>query len=116
MALPEGLLLVESGSDDVAELAEAIEASLDPPYRAEAVRRSATGWAVAARRIRTIELAGQDGEELALTLGPEGRRLVVDGEPRLGSLPSLEQLVPGGGHVRARRLDGQVWEIEAARL
>jgi hypothetical protein len=100
----------------VTPLAEAVEASLDPPYRAEAVRRGATAWAVAARRLRTLELAGQDGDELELTLGPEGRRLVVDGVPRLGSLPALEQLVAGAGHVRARRLDGAVWEIEAARL
>jgi hypothetical protein len=114
--MPDGSLLVESGPDEVTPFAEAVEASLEPPYRAEAVRRGATAWAVAARRLRTLELAGQDGDELELTLGPDGRRLVVDGVPRLGSLPALEQLVAGAGHVRARRLDGAVWEIEAARL
>jgi hypothetical protein len=116
VALPDGSLLVESGPDGVQPLAEAVEGSLDPPYRAEAVRRGPGAWAVAARRIRTIELPGQDGDELELTIGPDGRRLVVDGEPRLGSLPALEQLVAGEGHVRARRLEGTLWEIEAARL
>jgi hypothetical protein len=116
VALPDGVLLVESGSDAVAPLAEAVERSVEPPYRAEAVRRSAAAWAVAARRIRVLELAGQDGDELELTFGPEGRSVVVDGRPRFGSLPALEPLVEGGGHVRARRLDGPLWEIEATRL
>jgi hypothetical protein len=116
VALPDGTLLVESGPDDVAVLAEAVERSLPPPYRAEAVRRTAEAWAVAARRIRVVDLPDQDGEEVDLTTGPDGRRLLVDGETRFGASPALEQLVDGDGHVRAARLDGTLWEVAVSRL
>jgi hypothetical protein len=116
VALPDGTLLVESGPDDLAPLAEAVERSLAPPYRAEAVRRSTETWAVAARTIRVVDLPDQDGEELDLTIGPDGRKLLVDGQPRFGSVPALEALVAGGGHVRGSRLDGTLWEVQATRL
>lgn len=116
VALPDGTLLVESGPDDVSALAEAIERSLTPPYRAEAVRRTASAWAVAARRIKVVDLPDQDGEEVELTTGPDGRRVLVDGEPQFGSAPALERLVEGGGHVLATRLDGDLWDVQATRL
>jgi hypothetical protein len=80
------------------------------------VRRTAEAWAVAARRIRVVDLPDQDGEEVDLTTGPDGRRLLVDGETRFGASPALEQLVDGDGHVRAARLDGTLWEVAVSRL
>ena len=57
-----------------------------------------------------------DGDEVEVTVGPDGRRVVVDGQPVFGSVPALEALVAGGGLVRARRLDGSLWEVEATHL
>src|SRR3954470_2112443 len=118
VALPDGTLVVERGPDDLAPLAEALERTIDPPYRAEAVRRGSGSWAVAANRIRVLTLADTDvdGDEVEVTVGPDGRRVVVDGQPVFGSVPALEALVAGGGLVRARRLDGQLWEVEATHL
>ena len=111
VALPDGTLLVEEGPDDSLEpLAAAVEQTLKPPYRARAARQSDTLWAVQARRIRVVELPNAPaGETLELT--PEG--LLVDGERTFGSVPELEGM---GDVVRAERLDGDLWEVQAAAL
>lgn len=117
VALPGGELVIEDGPDDVAPLADAVERSLQPPYRAEAVRRGDGSWAVAARRIRVAELPGAEGETIRLERSEEeGRRLEVDGAPAFGTVPALEALLDGDGVVTARRLDGPLWEVDVHRL
>jgi hypothetical protein len=93
-ALPDGTLLVE---DDVRvpvgaldPLADAVEASLPPPYRAHAVRQGERVWAVAAKRIDVRAFAEEDGDEV---------ELVEDGHVVLG-----------------RRLDGDLFEVEVTAL
>ena len=113
VTLPGGDLVIEDGPDAVTSLATALERELDPPYRAEAVRRDETLWAVAGRRIEVVELPGLAGEELELTANGGEHTLLVDGERSFGSLPALER----PGHVvRARRIDGELWEVDAAPL
>ena len=105
-------IVVEDGPDDVEPLADGL--SLDPPFRAEAVRRSEGVWAVAGRRIEVVRLPEVDGAELELSSHGGERTLVVDGERRFGSIPGLER--QGNYAIRARRLDGELWEIEASLL
>ena len=105
-------IVIEDGPDDVESLADAL--SLDAPFRAEAVRRSEDVWAVAARSIEVVELPGVDGTELELTRRAGERTFVVDGERRFGSIPVLER--DGDHTIRARRLDGDLWETEASLL
>ncbi len=105
-------IVIEQGPDDVELLADGL--SLEPPYRAEAVRQAEGVWAVAARRIEVVELPGVDGTELELTQRGEERTLAVDGQRRFGSIPALER--PGDYVVRARRLDGDWWEVEGTVL
>jgi hypothetical protein len=113
VALPNRDLVVEAGSEHVEPLAAAIERELAPPYRAEAVRRDDGLWAVAGRRIDVVELPGVDGQELELTARGGERTLLVDGERAFGGIPALER----PDHVvRARRIDGQLWEVDAAAL
>jgi hypothetical protein len=113
VALAGGDLVVEEGPDDLEPLTVALEQELSPPYRAEAVRRERTVWAVAGRRIEVVELPDVAGEELELTMNDGEHTLMIDGERRFGSIPALER----PGHVvRARRVDGDVWEIETAPL
>jgi len=121
VALPDGTLVVdeEQPDDSLAPLADAIEERLSPPYRAEAVRRDDARWAVGASRIRVAELPGLDGEEAELVATQDGRVLTVDGRPRFGSVAALERLGEAVGRefaVRARRLDGDLWEVEASPL
>ena len=105
-------IVIEDGPDDVEALAEGL--SLNPPYRAEAVRRSEDVWAVAGRRIDVIHLPDVDGAELELSRHGDERIVVVDGERRFGSIPVLER--EGSYAIRARRLRGDLWEIEASLL
>jgi hypothetical protein len=105
-------IVIEEGPDDVEPLAEAL--SLDPPYRAEAVRRSEGVWAVAGRRIEVVRIPDVEGTELELSRHGDERIVVVDGERRFGSIPVLER--EGNYAIRAKRLDGDLWEIEASLL
>ena len=56
VALEDGSLLVEEGEGDLTPLADAIEQEIARPYRATAVRRGETTWAIAAHRLRVVEL------------------------------------------------------------
>ena len=113
VALSRDDLLVEEGPDDVEVLATAIEARLAPPYRAEAVRRGGGLWALAARSIEIVQLRGVDGDEIELTLHDGERSLVVDGSPVFGTIPALERPEHA---VRARRLQGETWEVAVDAL
>ena len=113
VALPGGDLVVEDGPPSVEPLATALEQEIQPPYRAEAVRRDDGLWAVAGRRIEVVELPGVSGEELELTTHGGERTLLIDGERAFGSIPALERPEHA---VRAQRLDGEVWEVEATPL
>ena len=113
VALGDGSLVIEEGSDDLEELAAALDAAVSPPYRAEAVRRDGGLWAVAASSIEVVELSGVGGSEIELVSHGHERTLVIDGERSFGTVTALER----HGHVvRARRIDGELWEVEAHPL
>ena len=114
--LPDGTILVmeEVGDAALAPLAEAVEATLRPPYRAEAVRRTDARWAVAAKAIRVLELPGQTGDALDLTVREGEHELRIDGKRTFGSVPKLELLAGSRFSdyaLQAERLDGELWEI-----
>jgi hypothetical protein len=113
VALPGGTLVVEDGSKPLETLALAIDAELARPYRAEAVRRERGLWAVAANAIETVQLPGIAGDEIELFSHGADRVLTIDGERSFGTIARLER----PQHVvRARRIDGDVWEIEVDPL
>jgi hypothetical protein len=120
VTLPSGDLVVDEDEppDTVAPLADAIEQTIEPPYRAEAVRRQDDVWAVAARRVEVASFEA-DGELLELVATDAGRTLTVDGERAFGSVQELERVGRSQGEsyvVRARRLEDDLWEIEADPL
>ena len=121
VALEDGTLVVDEEEPDasLAPLADAVEATIPPPYRAEAVRRGDETWAVAANRIAIATLPDLRGDEAELTSTRDGKVLKVDGRTTLGSARGLERLGEAEGTeyvVRATRLDGQLWEVEATAL
>jgi hypothetical protein len=121
VALDDGTLVLDEDEPDGAlePLADAVEARLATPYRAEAVRRGSAEWAVAARSIQLVELKSQNGQEIELVGSREGHVLRIDGRTTLGGSPELERLGSARGTdyvVRARRVDGDVWEVETAAL
>jgi hypothetical protein len=120
IALRNGDLVVDEDEPEgtLAPLAEAIELTIEAPYRAEAVRQRRDVWTVAARRVRVAEFDAE-GDEIELVDAESGRTLTVDGAREFGSVPELELLGREEGEhfvVRARRLDGRLWEVEADPL
>ena len=114
---PDGTVLAETDDLDVEPLADALEASLAPPYRAQAVRREGTLWAVAARRIQVETVPEEiDGDRVVLTTRHGERTIEVDGSAAFGSIPTLERLAAADAVVVARRLDEALWEVEVAPL
>jgi hypothetical protein len=120
VALPNGDLVVdeEEPQDTVRPLAEAVEEAIEPPYRAEAVRREDDLWAVAARRVEVAEIQTA-GNELELVVTGGERTLTVDGRREFGSVAELERIGERLGSeyvIRARRLEERLWEVEASPL
>jgi hypothetical protein len=120
VTLPNGDLIVDEDEppDTLAPLADALEQTIEPPYRAEAVRQGEEIWTVAGR---TVQLASFEapGDAVELVETADGRALTVDGGREFGSIPELERIGRAVGEhyvVRAMRLDGALWEIEADPL
>jgi hypothetical protein len=110
---------VRGVDEELRPLAEALDGSLPPPFRAEAVARGGGRWAVAAARVRLVELPGVGGEALELVVRDGARTLRVDGRPIFGSVPAAEAVAAEqGGDVvlRARRVLEDVWEVETSSL
>jgi len=116
VGLDDGSLVIEEGEGDFTALAEAIEGEVAAPYRATAVRRGETQWAVAGHGLRVVELPEPGGEEIELVVKGDERTLVVDGNRSFGTLPELEQLTDGDAAIRASRLDGTLWEVRVDPL
>jgi hypothetical protein len=119
VALTDETLVVDEGGD-VEAIAQALDEVVQPPYRAEAVRRGETTWAVGVRRIEVVELEDDpEGETLTLTARDGERTLLVDGAPAFGSIPALERLGSARGEsyvVEGRRLVEGVWEVKVTAL
>ena len=121
VALPSARLVVDEDVPDepLALLADAVATALDPPYRAEAIRRGEETWAIGARRLVVVELAADvEGDELELSVHEGSRTLVVAGEPSGVDVPELEALAEGHESfvVRAVRLHRALWEAEVFPL
>ena len=119
--LPDGELIADEGDEDadLSPLADAVEARLQPPYRAVARRREGDEWHVAARQLDLLELRFDGGDAIELVLEAGERELRVDGEPWEGEIPGLERAAEALGHdhvVQADRLDGDLWELRASGL
>jgi hypothetical protein len=116
VTLDDGSLLIEEGEGDLSALADAIEQEMKAPYRAIAIRRGETQWAVAAHGLRVVTLPEPGGDEVELALHGDERTLVIDGERVFGTLPELEKLAQGDSVIRASRLDRDLWEIRVDPL
>ena len=116
VALEDGSLLIEEGDGDLTPLADAIEQEVGRPYRATAVRRGESRWAIAAHRLRVIELPEPGGEEVEFVVRGEETTFVVDGTRSFGTMPELEALAGGDAVIRASRLDGKLWEVRVDPL
>ena len=120
VALPDGDLLVveEDGDANLAPLAEAVERSIEPPYRARAVRTSGTLWSVAGNRIDVVRMKA-DGDTVDVAVHGGERSAAVDGIPTSRRFAELEARGERAGTdyaIHAERLDGDLWQARVARL
>lgn len=121
-ALPDSTLLVdeELPEEALTPLAEAVEQSIAPPYRARAVRSEGDLWAVAATSIQVVELAESiPGDTISLAVQDGERTLLVDERPAWESIPALEEhgaAVHPDFVVSAERLDGNLWAVQVNPL
>ncbi|HEY3106094.1 MAG TPA: hypothetical protein VGJ49_04775 [Gaiellaceae bacterium] len=115
---PELVLPEEGDAGNVVAWAiQALDRVIEPPYRAEAIRKEEDTWAVGALRVEVAELpADIDGDDLVLTVTEAGEReLLVDGRPSLVGIDGLIWLVGDRFEsfvVRAHHIEGSFWEIE----
>lgn len=120
VALEDGTLVVEreEGDAELAPLADAIEAEVERPYRAQAVRKGASLWAVAARRIQLARFQAA-GDQIQLSVHDGERTLAIDGVRQFGTVPELEALgTPYGNSfvAEATRVDEGLWEVRISPL
>jgi hypothetical protein len=121
VALADDTLLTdgEPADEAVRPLAEAVRTALEAPFRAEARRQEGATWAVGASSIVVLEAGGPPGRELELVVTREGRAFHVDGRPSFEPAPAFEAAGEREGReyvVRASRLAGDLWEVEATAL
>lgn len=120
--LPDGAVLVDDELPEGAltPLADAVEQSLPPPYRAQAVRRDGTIWGVAANRIEVVEIPEDvPGDTVSLAFQDGERTLLVDERAAWESIPTLEAYGSDRYEefvLHAERLDGDLWSVRVNPL
>ena len=118
VVLDDERIVLEAGDADPGRIRGAI--ALGPPFRAHAVRRDGATWAVAARRIETLELAADvPGDEVEIAWDGAERSVRIDGEPTLSGVPALERLGAARHRtyvVTAARVVGNTWEVSVSPL
>jgi len=120
--LPEGDLIVgeEAGNGDLAPLADAIEESVRPPYRAVGTRQRGDLWAVAAKRIDVAKIEFPGADSLDLSRRDSWEEFRVDGESSEKPVPArLRELGERAGsdfYAKAERIDGDSWEVRVSAL
>jgi len=120
VALPDGTLLVEEDVPDysLAPLADALEVTLRPPYRAAGLRQEGDVWTAVAERVEIVEVRLDEGDDIELTVVEGMRELTVDGERTIRPIPALDMLTEEHGDVvlKAERVDGDVFAVDVFPL
>jgi hypothetical protein len=99
-------------------LAEALERSVEAPYRAAAMRHEGEMWTAVAEHVTIVELPGVDEDEVELTIVGGERTLKLDGEPTIRPLAALDALAEEHDDVaiRAERVDGDLFAADVYPL
>ena len=118
--LPDATIVVndEVPDDSLVPLAEAVEQRIQPPYRAAAIRREDTVWAVVAERVEIVELVGLEGNAIDLTVVEGERTLTIDEVRTIRPLPALDLLIEtrGDAALHGERVDGDLFAIDVFSL
>lgn len=120
VVLDDGTVIVEEDVPDgsLIPLADALERTVAPPYRAAAIRHERDVWAAVAEKTAIVELRLDEGDVVDLTFVDGERELTVDGERTIRPLPALDLLAEEHRDVvlHAERVDGDVWTVDVFPL
>ena len=122
VALADSTLLVddELPEDALVPLADVVEQTIEPPYRARAARTDGELWVVAANGIEVVEVPDEiEGDRVSLAMQDGERTLLVDDRPAWDSIPTLERYGAAAHRdfvLNAERLDGALWSVEVNPL
>jgi hypothetical protein len=120
VVLGDGTVTVEDDVPDGAliPLADALERTVTPPYRAAAIRHDRDVWAAVAEKTAIVELQVDEADVVDLTVVGGERELTVDGERTIRPLPALDVLAEEHGDValHAERVDGDTWAVDVFPL
>ena len=120
VTLADGTLIVDEDVADgaPAPLADAVEQTLRPPYRAAALRQDDDIWAVAAKEVTLIDLPDIEGAALEMTRIGDATTFAVDGESSLppGNVRRLLDGYDGDVVLTAERIDGHTWVADVWKL
>jgi hypothetical protein len=118
----DGTLFVDLDlpEDALTPVADALEASISPPYRAVARRREGDVWSATAIAVDVVSVPQEiPGDEIVIAVHGEQETLLIDGEEYHGEIPALESF----GQQRSEsfvltgsRLDNELWEVTVNAL
>jgi hypothetical protein len=120
VVLDDGTIILDQDQPEgsLAPLADAIEATLSPPYRAAALRSDDRTWAAVAQRTAIVELLDFDGDVIEMSVVDGVHEVRVDGERAIRPLDALAGLVEAHGDVvvQAERVDGDLFAVDVLSL
>jgi len=120
VALQDGTLVVDDDvpDDSLAPVADAIEETLPPPYRAAAVRNEDDVWSAVAEAVVIVELPGIEGDVVDLSMVDGVRELTIDEEPTIRPIAALDVLTEEHGDValHAERVDRDLFAVDVFPL
>ena len=120
VTLEDGTIVVDADLPDgsLVPLAESLEASLRPPYRAAAIRGDGDVWTAVAETVRIVELPGLEADAVDLTVVGGERELTIDGNHTIRPLPALDVLTEerGDAALHAERVDGDLFAVDVFPL
>ena len=118
--LDDGTIIVSTDLPDgsLAPLAEALEATVSPPYRAAAARSEGTLWTGVAESVRILSAPGLGGDAIELSVVGGQRELTIDGEGATEAIEALDALAEKHGDValHAERVDGDLFAVDVFPL
>ena len=119
-ALEDGTLIVSENIPDGAltPVADALEETVTPPYRAAAARNEGDMWTAVAESVRIVELPGVEADEVDLTVVDGERTLTLGSDVTIRALPALDELADEHASValHAERVDGDLFAVDVFPL
>jgi len=120
VALADGTLVVEEDVPDgsLAPLADAIETTVAPPYRAAGARTDADVWSAIAESVSIVEISLDNGDVIDLSVVDGVRELTIDGESTIRPVAALDELAAQHGDIslHAERVDGDLFAVDVFPL